>query len=318
MEPAANPFDLLSRSVIVTGTHYSMTTLTGALLATADEYHLLHEPLNPEPTLSYDSLRPPRWYEYYGTDRFEELAQALAVFLDRNSFPAQVLDRLSSVRTPQEVGQVARYCQRKMPFVLSARPAVLKDPFLAFSARTLQQELGMKVVLTLRHPAGFAESMIRKAGQFDFSDLASQHSLLETVPDEADEICRFAASNPPAIEQAALLWRVIYGFAARYLVPDARTMTVRQEDMVSNTQAAIDRLFAFAHAQPTPSTGRLVAKNLQAQSDDHAGGSYIRRDGAAATNKWRERLGADDIALLQEQTGELAARLGYNDFDWSH
>ncbi|NNC60428.1 MAG: hypothetical protein HKO05_10610 [Erythrobacter sp.] len=60
MEASHRPDPMLARSVIVTGTHYSTTTLVGALLQTAPEFHLLHEPLNPWPTLSYDSLEPSR------------------------------------------------------------------------------------------------------------------------------------------------------------------------------------------------------------------------------------------------------------------
>ena len=312
------PDPLLARSVIVTGTHYSTTTLVGALLDTASEFTLLHEPLNPRPTLSYDSLAPPRWYEYYPADRFYELQSGLASMLRRGPVLAQAVKRLGRVRSLRQTGQAVRYAQRRWPSVVSQKPAILKDPFLAFSALTLQQEAGLKVVWCLRHPGAFAESFLRKAGSFDFADLAAQPDLHSLLGGDADEVLRFASSKQSPVQQAALLWRVINGFGARYLLPDQRTMLVRQEQFAIDRDTTIRRLLGFAGGTYGRRTERFAARQFGSGGIDHQGASYIQRDPVQAANKWRNRLSPEDIAVLQAETAQLAAELGYDEATWRH
>lgn len=318
MAPADTIDPLLARSVIVTGTHYSTTTLVGALLATAPEFHLLHEPLNPQPTLSYDSLEPAHWYEFYGDDRFDELQAGLGKMLQRRPVLPQIATRALQARSLRQIGQVGRYAQRKLPVLLAPKPAILKDPFLAFTARTLQQRAGTKVILCLRHPGGFTESMVRKAGQFDFRELADQPELLQLLPDEAEDIVRFARAPRAPIEQAALLWRVVYRFAERHLLPDPRTTLVRQEEFLTDRDATAQRLLSFAGGQETPQTRRFLAENFRTDVSEPRARSYIRRDPAQATMQWREALSAEDVALVRAMTEPLAARLGYDAESWPH
>lgn len=307
---------LLGSSIVVTGTHYSMTTLAGRLLAAADEFHLLHEPTNPQPTLSYDSIQPQRWYEYYDAARYSELRRFLEQALAAGDLTEQIAARASGARSPRDAMRVLRYAQRKLPMRLAPRPAILKDPFMAFSARTLQAEDGLKVVLTVRHPCAFAESFVRAGRAFDFNNLM-QPALLEALPGEAATISKLANAPPPLTEQAAHLWRIVYGFAAQFLLPDPRTFLLSQDRLVSQTRDTVDALFAFAGARQSASVKTFLAKNLQSAGTDFSGSaSYIRRDSEAVLDKWRMRLSAADRDLVRELTGGIAAQLGYREASW--
>lgn len=307
---------LYRSSLVVTGTHYSMTTLAGRLLECLPEFHLLHEPTNAEPTLSYDALDPPHWYEYYDDSRYEDLRAPLESYMRAGSFPAALARRLLKVRSPRHALEIARYVERKLPFLRSTKPVIFKDPFLAFSARTMQQVDGLKVVLTVRHPCGFAESLARKAGTFDFADLA-QPALLEALPDMAADILRFRDEPRPAIEQAAMLWAVVYGFAKRYLVPDARTFVLRQDDLVLETDATLDRLLGFIGVPRNPAIDTFAEENLRAEGSDFSGsGAYYKRDGKEALVKWRERVSDADRARVRAITGDIAASYGYGEDSW--
>lgn len=318
MEDTSRTDPLLARSVIVTGAHYSATTLVGALLHTAPEFHLLHEPLNPEPTLSFDSLQPPNWYEFYDDSRWDELHDGLASMFRRTSILPQFAARLMRARSPKQAGQALRYAQRKMPFLLVPKPAIIKGPFCTFSALTLQRRAGCKVVLSLRHPGAFAESIARKAGGFTFGDFTRQPALLERVPDDADDIVRFARETRPPVEQAALLWRVIHRFAADYLLPDPRTTSVRQEEFVDALEPTAQRLIAFAGGTQSAATRRFLRRNFAAEAGEDDPGSYIRRDPRLAASKWRSRLGSDEIRTVHKITGPLAATLGYDEASWGY
>lgn len=311
-----SPESLFARSVIVTGTHYSATTLVGRMLECAPEFHLLHEPTNAAPTLGFDSTDPPHWYEFYDADRHDELRAALTRYLTAEGFVGEVARRFLRIRQPRHVLEVGRYVERKLPFLRARKPAIFKDPFLAFSARTLQQADGLKVVLTVRHPCGFAESFARKVGVFDFSDFL-QPALLEALPEEAETIARFAREPQPELEQAALLWRVVYGFAARYLLDDPRTHVVRQDDLALDPDASLDALLAFLGVPRNPAFDAFIEENLRAEAADFSGkGSYYKRNAKETLGKWRERLGPGQQASVRAMTEEVAARFGYDAGSW--
>jgi hypothetical protein len=316
---ATNQTDaLLARSVIVTGAHYSATTLVGSLLHTAPEFHLLHEPLNPQPTLSYDSLRPPNWYEYYDDSRWRELHDGLAKMFRRNHVLPEFAARLAQARTTRELGQALRYAERKLPFLFRPKPAIIKGPFFSFSAFTMQQRAGCKIVLSLRHPGAFVESVVRKARGFTFADLARQPALLAMLPENADAILLHAREQRSPAEQAALLWKVVHGFAARYLLPDPRTTTVQQEEFVNSLEATADRLLAFAGGTKSAATRRFLRHNFTAEAGEGDPASYIRRDPQMAMTKWRSRLSSEEIALVRSLTEEIAAAFGYDEASWPH
>lgn len=317
---ASNSADstLLARSVLVTGTHYSMTTLVGRLVAASGAFHLLHEPANAQPTLSYASIKPARWYEYYDAAQVGPLLAFLDNAIRGEGLGAELARRAASIRSPRHAVQLARFVQRTLPMRLVRKPAVIKDPFLIFSAHSLQQAIAMRVVLTVRHPCAFAESFIRAGKGFDFGDLL-QPALLDTIPQEAKLIEQFARTPADLPDQAAALWRIIYGYAARYLVPHHRTLVIRQPDLIENTQHAASELLDFCEAGGTASLSfdRFLKDALGAHGTDFAPGQdYVRRNGRATLDKWRRRLQQDMIGRIRINTEEVAQQFGFGGQDW--
>ena len=90
---------------------------------------------------------------------------------------------------------------------------LLKDPIAVFSAGWLARTFGMRVVLSVRHPAAFAASLKRLDWTFDFDHLTCP-AVADARPARA---VRWEIERPPRvrpgdiIDQAALLWTVIYG-----------------------------------------------------------------------------------------------------------
>jgi hypothetical protein len=310
--------ELFRSSVVVTGTHYSMTTLAGRILAAAPGFHMVHEPTNARPTLSYDSIRPGGWYRDYAGADYAELRAFLIRAMRADGLAGEIVRRAFAVRSPQNLAQVARYAQRKLPMRLARKRAIFKDPFLAFSARSLQREDGLKVVLTVRHPAAFAESFIRAGNGFDFADLL-QDSVLDTVPALAGDIRLYAEHPHSLAEQAGLLWSAVYGFADAGLRTDQRSFTLTQEALVEDTDPTIARLLDFAGTTRDAAVDRVLAQAFGGSGRDFAGrGDYTRRDPAQILGKWRERLSLEDIAALRERTATLAETYGYDAQSWAH
>lgn len=305
---------LFTDSVIVTGTHYSMSTLMGQIIAQAPEYHLVHEPLNPKPTLGYNAIGAAHWYEYYAADRHAHLRDSLKGYMFGKGVIGQSLSRAARIRSKQDLLRVGKYALTNARFAATPRRAVFKDPFLAFSGRYLQQIDGLHVVLCLRHPCGFAESLKRRGKGFEFEDLADQPDLMAALPEQAGQIALFAREPQPVLDQAALLWKVVYGFAAQHYLGHARTVFVRQEDLAEDPRSEVARVFAAIGASHTPAVDAFLESTLKADSPvDFAqdGGSYVRRNAQETTQKWKSRLAREEIARVMEIVGETAGAYGY-------
>jgi hypothetical protein len=181
----------------------------------------------------------------------------------------------------------------------------------------MQQVDGMRVVLGVRHPCAWVESVVRRDGGFDFANLL-QPALLEALPDHADRIRRFAAKRQEPLREAVLLWQVIQTFQAKYLLRNEHTALFRQEDLVAQPRAEARRLFAFARAAVPAGIDRFLAASFGGGAVDHTvgGSDYSRRDGRGVLQKWRERLSGAEQALIRIETEELAQSLGYGKADW--
>lgn len=312
MAGAKEAGELYRSSILVTGTHYSMTTLAGRLLASAPEYHLLHEPLNAEPTPSYDSVAPSGWYQYDCGDDYRSLRAKLADAIAASNFLRTLAGQTRKARSGREALQVARYAQRKLPMRLSRKPAIIKDPFLAFTAREMQREDGLRIVLTVRHPCAFVESFMRAGHDFDFADLL-QPALLQLLPEGSDAIERLAAGGADRVEQAASLWRIVYGYAAEQYARDRRTFVMRQDDLVGSPVECAERLFAFAGVRFGPASQRFLGTSLAGSGRDFAGDTaYTTRSAEGILDKWKTRLDHGDIVRVAKLTGTVAAEYGYD------
>ena len=304
---------LFRQSVIVTGTHYSMSTLTGQILGTAPEFHVIHEPLNAEPTLGYAALAPDHWYEFYDDDRYDTLRNALYNYASGCGIFVNTFSRLPKVRSKRDVLRVGKFALTNLKLLQRPRRVVFKDPFLAFSASQLQDKDDLYAVICVRHPCGFAESLKRRGKGFDFTDLAAQPALMEAVPDIASDIQRFATTKQPLVAQAALLWRAVYGFAAERMLNNPRTSVLRQEDMAADPVLETDRIFSAVGATRTRKVDEFLRNSLSAQASDFTGKSYTKRNARDTANKWRERLPPDEIATVMQISGSVPALYGYSE-----
>ena len=88
-------------------------------------------------------------------------------------------DALGTLPSPRNVVRAARALPRtRAP--AGSRP-LLKDPIAVFSAAWLARTFGMRVVLSVRHPAAFAASLKRLDWTFDFNQLLAQPLLMRDL-----------------------------------------------------------------------------------------------------------------------------------------
>lgn len=189
---------------------------------------------------------------------------------------------------------VAREVRRRLRFA-SARRAhrtlLIKDPLAIFLAAYLQQRFGFRVVLCLRHPAGFVASCMRLGWDYDFENLLAQPQLMQRLAPWRDEMEATVARTGPMLQRVTLLWRVIYGALADGELAPAASYIVRYEDAVADPQQTfVQAADALGIALP-------------------AGAAQVD---ATRADAWRTQLSPDDVSYVRAATSPEAARWDYD------
>jgi hypothetical protein len=303
--------------ILVTGLNRSGTTWVGRTLARAPGVGLIYEPFNPGHRRGILRAPTPHWFTYVAADAPTKLtADVRRTLAFRYSYAAE-LPRLRSAR---DAGRMARDAAVFATHRLRRDRPLVKDPIAVLAAPWLAREFGMQVVVMVRHPAAYAGSLRRLRWTHDFSHFLDQPRLVdELVPELRADIEEFARRPPDVVDQAALLWNVIYTVVDRYRAEHPDWLFVRHEDLSLDPERGFRSMLTRLGLTYSSAVGRFVAETTSASNPVEAGEGVVhalRRDSAASVWTWRSRLTAAEIGRVRARTEQTAAAF-YADADWS-
>jgi hypothetical protein len=302
--------------ILVTGINRSGTTWVGRTLAHAPGVGMIYEPFNPDHRRGIFRAEVPHWFTYPdgapppGLDA--DLRRTLRF---RYSYAAE-LRRLRSLRDAGRMGRdAARFAAHR---ISGARPLV-KDPIAVLAAPWLARTFGMQVVVMIRHPGAYAASLRRLHWTHDFSHFLDQPGLVDDlVPELRPDIEEFARRPPDVVDQAALLWTVIYTVVDRYRAEHPDWIFIRHEDLSTDPRAGFAGLAEQLGLARSDGFDRFVAETTSASNPADAGEGVVhalRRHSAASISTWHDRLSSEEVARVRSRTEAVAARF-YADADW--
>jgi hypothetical protein len=303
------------RPVLVTGAHRSGTTWAGRVLAASPSgLGYVWEPFNPRHRPGTFPLRFPHYFHYVCAENAAECAAPLA---DTIALRYRPLAELRSLRSPKDAGRMARDWRRFAWARRRGEAALVKDPIALLSSEWLADTYDMRVVVMIRHPAAFAASILRLGWRHRFADFTDQPLLMRDLlgPHEA-EIRAAQASTPELVDEAILLWNILYGVVAGFQERRADWHFVRHEDLATAPVAAYRDLYARIGLAWSDAVERLVRETSEAQ--DGAAPTRvdaIRRQSAALARGWRSRLPDAVVERIRAGTAALAPRW-YSGADW--
>lgn len=152
---------LYRASVVVTGGHYSITTLLSAILSRSPHFTTVPEPLNPLFHFSNRTVPTTRAYEFFDEPRYAQLREGLMDIMFGDGFGPELLGRVSRVRSIRDAGILALATVGEVRKKLQWRPAIFQAPFAVFSVSTMQRVDGLRIVAGVRHPCAWIESILR-------------------------------------------------------------------------------------------------------------------------------------------------------------
>ena len=300
--------------ILVTGAHRTGTTWVGKMLAASPQVAYISEPLNVlhRPGV----LRAPvsKWYTFISR---ENEAEYLPAFREMLGFRYGLWREVRSLRSRKDFLRMGRDLSIFLRGRLLRQRPLIKDPFAVFSAPWFAERLGSRVVITVRHPAGFASSLKRLNWTFDFRDLLGQPLLMQRWLG-VDHAEMQLVQSDDVIGQAALLWRMVYRIVARMMKLHPSFIVVRHEDLSLDPVSCYRDLYAALDLDFTPRVERMILSASSSENPAELSKKKVHAvnlDSRANLDNWKKRLSKDEITRIRKMTGKTA-QLFYSDEEW--
>ena len=309
-----------TKPILVTGAHRSGTTWVGRMLAEAPNVVYIREPFNVAnpPGRGICNLRTELWFQYIALRERTSLHSPLSrtVALD--------YDLRAALRCSSSLADAYKAMLEYLRFRRHRRAgarALIKDPLAVFSAEWLASAFDMNVIVMVRHPVAFVGSIRKLNWSHPFRDFLRQPRLVDDLlsPFRA-EIEWFAASERPVIDQAVLLWRLIYHTVLGYRERHPKWIFLRHEDISRDPVRSFAELFARLHLPFLPEVQAAIEThssehNLAQPSEGAASHHSIVRHSRANLASWRSRLAPAEIKRVRRAVGPIACQL-YPEEPW--
>ena len=303
------------RPILVTGAHRSGTTWVGRVLAAADTpVGYIWEPFNPRHRPGTFPIRFPHYFHYLCAENGASCAGPIA---DMLAFRYRPGAELASLRSARDAGRMGRDWWRFARSRRRGAAPLVKDPIALFSSEWLAETFDMRLLVMIRHPAAFAASIRRRGWRHRFADFLDQPLLMRDVLGPYEAAIVAASERPPEIlDEAILLWNILYGTIAGLQERHPEWAFTRHEDVAREPVARFRDLYAQLGLGWSDAVEQLVRDTSAASNPaETVRVDAIRRNSAEQARSWRAQLSAGEIARIRAGTAPVAGRY-YGDGDW--
>jgi hypothetical protein len=176
----------------------------------------------------------------------------------------------------------------------------------------------MQVVILIRHPAAFASSIIRQDWEHPFSHFLEQPALMrDHLQPLQDQISEFASGGHDILDQAALLWRIIYHVVSKYQEDHEDWIFVRHEDLSRDPMRGFEMLYDSLGLEWSDQVREVVRAHSDASNPSEAPAvyQYLKRDSRSNIWNWKQRLTEAEIERVRGQVEDVS-QLFYSNGDW--
>jgi hypothetical protein len=304
--------------VLVTGAHRSGTTWVGRMIDLSPEVGYINEPFNPHHQPGICACSFPLWFQYINRDNEHRFRPYLSATLAFRYRAVAQLAQLARAWRPADAECLVRDgLEFTRARLCRARP-LMKDPIAAFSSSWLASTFDMATIVVVRHPAGFASSLKRLRWLHPFNDFLAQPALMaERLQGFEGEIRQMAKGEHDIVDQASLLWRMIYSVLLEYRRVHPDWVFVRQEDLAGDPVGGFARIFerlGLRYSERIQHQVRWYSSGARDREAD-AGPYAIRRASEETIHGWRRRLSPEEQSRLRAGLEQLSSEF-YAESEW--
>lgn len=300
------------KPILITGIPRSGTTWVGRMIAQTPLVRYIHEPFNITGRSCACGVKFDYWFYYISRENEYQFLEHLEHVINAS------VNRYSLLNLAREVWTTGRV-QPVRSFVKSFRGhrPLIKDPLALFSAGWMASVFDMAVIVVIRHPAAVVASYKELNWSHPFSHFLDQSLLMKDhlYPFE-EEIRDFASNQHDIIDQASLLWKLIYHLVVKLQKSQENWAFVRHEDLARNPVDGFQTIFERLDLE----FSERVSQTLQAHSESTNPANFsnpysIRRNSEQIIWNWKERLTSSEIERIRTRVEEISG-LFYSNEDW--
>lgn len=306
------------KPVLVTGSPRSGTTWVGRMLSASSQLYYIHEPFNPDyhPGCGICNARFEHHQTYISEANEKRYYNPIKRMLDGDYSLSAGLIECRSIDDIKKVwGQRKQFQKYRKQHM---RP-LIKDPIAFMSAGWLGRRFDINVVVMIRHPAAFVSSMKRLGWGFDPSRWALSQELLlrDYLSPLEDELKLLRDSKPDLVDQAALLWKVIYSVVLKYKKEYPDWIYLRHEDVSRDPLCRFEELFRMLGLEFTDDVRERIIEYSNESNPSHSSGvdKLIKLNSKNAISHWKKILSAREVTRIRETVGDVSGFF-YSDGDW--
>lgn len=301
--------------VLITGSQRSGTTWVAKVLSHSPNLAFVDEPFNPDYRPARVAPKFGLWFRYVCEDNAAEFHPRLARTYGLH-YP------LRQVVSLRDRGEWRRFGTEAVSSVTHRRKGdrvVVKDPIAIFSAPWLVDTFGMGVILCVRHPAAFVGSQLKLGWEFDFNNFLRQPLFMrDCAGDYAEEIESVAATKVSPLDQAILLWRIIYSRVHSYAEKHPDWVVVRHEDLAEDPGLHFSEIAHRFGLEWSEDSARYAVRSSSSENPAEVPvdrWNSVFRNSEETARLWRRRLTPDQILEVRRGTEREAAWF-YDSDDW--
>jgi hypothetical protein len=185
---------------------------------------------------------------------------------------------------------------------------LLKDPVALCSAEWIASTFEAQVVVMIRHPVAFAGSLKKLDWQFPFEDFLRQPQLLEEhLHPFKDDIRSFVEQERDVVDQAILLWNMLYTIVGTYRAKHDDWIFVCHEDLARSPVEGFRELYEHLDLSFTDAAQQSIhAHSRTSNPADPSNAINTQRDSHSTLYTWQDRLTEEEVDRVRTETKEVA------------
>jgi len=287
------------------------------MIAASPALGYIHEPFNPAHSLGIFNVPVNRYFTWVSDHNGHLYEAALADTLD---FKYNTWAAARSLRNAKGLARMLMGYSRSRLYRSQERRPLLKDPLALFAAEWIAAKFDAQVVVLVRHPAAFVNSVIKGDLRHRFSQFLEQPGFMAAHLTPFREEIEFAARREiDILDEGILLWRITHHFILKCQRAHPDWLFVRHEDLSRAPLTEFERIFVHLGLDYTP----VVQKNIEDYSRE---GNPIERLGTSRpyvakldsrqnANRWTHRLSPGQVERIRQQSKDVWPAF-YADDDW--
>jgi hypothetical protein len=293
---------MIPKPILITGAHRSGTTWVGKMVANSPLIHYIHEPFNID--YSTYKVKPDCWFQYVTRENEGRLYEQIKQIVTP-------MPQIPSTKN-KNITQLFKFVKS----IYQKERVLIKDPIAVFSVEWLAQRFNMDVVIIIRHPAAFVHSIRERNWTHDFNHFLKQPLLLEQhLGPFKQEILKFTKKEYDIINQAILLWQLIYYMVSRYQEKNPEWLYIRHEDLSLDPINGFRKIFKYLNIKFSKEIKKIVEDHSRYTNPIEGDVHSIKRNSKKIIQKWKTKFTAKEIKKIRDSL-EYISRKFYSDEDW--